>query len=122
MTDQQPPQSETVDELLALLADDRSRSLLRHLRDSPDADASLHHLADQVGDADEEQVRSHLHHSTLPRLADAGVVEYDHERNTVRYQGNETLEELHDAVTELETGPDARLQMESEARTDADAQ
>lgn len=39
-----------------------------------------------------------LHHFHLPKLADAGIIEYDSRGNTVRYRGGDILEEFMNAV------------------------
>jgi len=44
---------------------------------------SEHHQLDE----DETAVAISLHHSTLPKLADAGLLEYDPQSNTARYSG-----------------------------------
>jgi hypothetical protein len=46
----------------------------------------------------EETLRAQLFHVDLPKLDDAGVVSYAREAGTVEYTGEETVEELLDAV------------------------
>ena len=41
-----------------------------------------------------DQVRISLLHIHLPKLADYGVIDYDHRSQVVRYQGESMLEEL----------------------------
>jgi len=40
-------------------------------------------------DEDETDIAISLHHSTLPKLDDAGLIEYDPRSTTVRYRGYE---------------------------------
>ena len=39
-----------------------------------------------------------LHHKTLPKLADAGILEYDPRQHDVRYTGHDGLESLLDQI------------------------
>lgn len=48
-----------------------------HLVESPRTDV----------DADADTVAAYLHHSTLPKLAESNVLEYDPRSNTARYRG-----------------------------------
>jgi hypothetical protein len=41
-----------------------------------------------------------LQHRTLPRLDGAGVIDFDRRTDTVRYHGNELVEELLDFVAD----------------------
>lgn len=38
---------------------------------------------------------------TLPKLADAGLVRYDSEARTVRYEGNQSIEARLDAIERI---------------------
>ena len=49
-----------------------------------DAYISAQHQSDE----DETDIAISLHHSTLPRLADTGLIEYDPRSHTVRYTGS----------------------------------
>ncbi|WP_232703211.1 DUF7344 domain-containing protein [Halobacterium wangiae] len=103
MEQQRPHDPETKDELLTLLADYRRRTVLSYLRASPGDEASLRELSKRVRQQcpnDEDDVRVHLHHSALPRLDAAGVVDYDARENTVQYLGGEELEAIIDAVAD----------------------
>lgn len=85
--------SRPIDDLLAALSDPERRLTLAVLR-SRDADAvELEELATAVADRldradgdgpDAEDVALRLHHHGLPKLADAGVVDYDPRTETVR--------------------------------------
>lgn len=65
------------------------RAVLQYFRSHPTEVATVDDLvafvrdADQP-DADETGIAIHLHHAALPRLADAGLVDYDARSNTAR--------------------------------------
>jgi len=88
-----------VDEVVASLASERRRVLLRVLRarDEPMTMADLARTVtarapDQDADADTvERVRASLHHRDLPALDDAGLVEVDPHDGTVSYVGHPLL-------------------------------
>ncbi len=87
--------------MLSILSDPYCRSLLLFFDSTTENAISIQELATAITLADEtEQTRVHLQHSTLPRLEDAGLVEYDSRSDTVRYHGEQGVEELLDAVTE----------------------
>ncbi|AHG04953.1 hypothetical protein HALDL1_16145 [Halobacterium sp. DL1] len=95
---------ESKDELLALLADQHRRSTLVYFLESADEVASLRELSAAVSersDTADEEARVQLHHSALPRLDSAGVVDYDAENNTVQYRGHPELETLVGLVAEV---------------------
>jgi hypothetical protein len=41
---------------------------------------------------DEYAIKVHLHHVTLPKLADAGFIDYDPRSETVRYRESDPVE------------------------------
>ena len=100
----------TTDELLELVADGTRRTVLRTLIDREDGRARVDELASivaatagpSVGNCptSHETVRTRLHHRHLPRLAAAGIIEYEEERCTVRYYRNECLEALLEFIEE----------------------
>lgn len=76
------------DRLLDLLAERRRRQVLETLVDSS-GQLSLDELARAVSDADgsdEHRTRIELHHTHLPKLAEAGVVSYDREALTAELE------------------------------------
>ncbi|PSP83916.1 hypothetical protein BRC83_06605 [Halobacteriales archaeon QS_1_68_17] len=84
-----------VDAGLALLADVRRRELVDYLSTAGDGTIALEELAEQIGDDDEtDRLRRSLYHRHLPKLAAHGVVEFDAERQAVRYVGHERVEEI----------------------------
>lgn len=91
--------AESVDEALSLLADRRRRYALYHLRDGDGGGIPLGELArgvaaverdtdpDHVPEDEFERVYLGLRHNHVPRLEDAGVVEYDEDDNRVGFVG-----------------------------------
>ena len=88
---------------LELLADVHRRAVVGYCRDEADTRISLERLVsgvicDLTEDFGEElnpvDVRTRLHHVHLPKLAEAGVVDYDPETNVVQYRGDPLVEEL----------------------------
>lgn len=101
----------SVDALLDVLADARRRYLLDFLREQPDNAASFEavakHVITEVGreqgaQPNHDKVQVDLHHKHLPRLADAGVAEYDVQSQMIRYKPNERLEALFDSVLKFQ--------------------
>lgn len=93
----------SLDATFALLADERRRDVVRYFRDAEHDVASLSQLADYRvdrpnGAGDLELARTALHHAGLPKLADAGVVQYDARSETVRYEGAPMAERCLAAV------------------------
>lgn len=100
------PQSSRIDTLLAVLADEERRAIIAHLRETPSATASLDGLTTALAtntDHDQERTRMRLHHFHLPKLADASLINYDMDTNTVEYHGHPALEPLLDSLTEPES-------------------
>lgn len=96
-----------IDDLLLTLADEDCRSVLRYLGSSEHAVATLDELADGVfaqrgPGADREALRITMYHSTLPKLADCGLVDYDERSGTIRYREQPGLERLLALIAELE--------------------
>lgn len=95
----------TVDSLIELVTSTRRRRILRHLAvttetviEREDLAVALH-LEEDVDLASMETVLGHQH---LPKLDDAGVIEYDHRSGTVRPdEALEALIPLLDACADL---------------------
>lgn len=78
------PVRERSDVVHSILTSDERRVAVRALAASGTA-MSVSSLADRIGDSEDEQaVRVRLHHQHLPKMHDAGVVEYDREGAQVR--------------------------------------
>lgn len=90
---------ESLDESLTLLANSQCRAILEYFHNSSENVASVEDLADEISDNREaEQTVIRLHHSTLPKLADAGIIEYDTRSQTVRYRSDSELESLQNHI------------------------
>lgn len=96
-----------LDRLLSALADAQRRQVLDCLVSAREDDVTVGELAEQVErrgpGTDPEQVAVRLHHATLPRLDDAGLVDYRPESKVVSYRGDglrDGARELVAAVTE----------------------
>lgn len=91
------------DDLLALLATKEYRDTLSELRTRAGDVTSLTTLAADTptrASAGTAVTALRLHHMILPKLADAGLVQYDSDERTVRYRGNEAQEALLDRIQE----------------------
>lgn len=98
------PASETpsLDQVFDLLADRRRRYALYYLYDTTDGVATVGELADHVMALEDESaepedrrlaVLTALEHVHLPKLEDAGVLEYDKRSSSIRYWGQPSLDE-----------------------------
>lgn len=96
-------ENSSLDEIHRLLSEERRRCLVSHLASRADASAATDELVDAVVERESPRpgpanhrtrVEIDLTHVHLPRLADAGVVEYDPVAGTVQYTPSKTLEAL----------------------------
>lgn len=97
------PDETSLDELFALLANERRRRIVYFFEQS---DVDVRHL-DDLAEAvswetagSESEVRTELHHVHLPKLAAFGAVTYDAQAGTVRYEGDPRLRRCLMAVKE----------------------
>lgn len=76
----------SLDTLLSIMADKyRRRLLLALLEHNPQDDEDTHLPADvSLEDEELEALQVHMTHKHLPKLAAAGVIEWDQEANAVR--------------------------------------
>ena len=73
----------SLDVAFDVLADSNRRDILSYFTTGPDQ-ADLQDLVDYVGTANENRhTATTLHHLHLPKLAEAGLIRYDHERKMV---------------------------------------
>lgn len=103
------------DDVFDLLAATRRRYAIHYLSKTDDGVATLEDLVDAVaswetetspGDVPDDfrrRVEASLHHTHLPKLADANIIDYDSRSESVRYWGQPVLEEYaeHTAAMEL---------------------
>lgn len=86
---------ETIDDQLSVLTNELHRTIVlyfcRHSTETATTDDIADYIRDQQ-DTELSNLEVRLHHVILPRLAKAGVLEYDSRSNTVRYRRQPTLE------------------------------
>lgn len=86
-----------LDALFEVLADRERRCILECLEENDDDIAAFSDLIERVADsedptdAERERIAVSLHHTHLPKLADADLVEYDTRSETVRYRGGSVV-------------------------------
>ncbi|UPV99114.1 hypothetical protein M0R88_11310 [Halorussus gelatinilyticus] len=102
-----------LDELFEVLADGNRRRLLGYFDDNADDVAAfsdlVEHVADEsvaVSNDDHKRVAVKLHHTHLPKLEDANLVEYDPRSETVRYRGGPAVGEWVEMARAYESGSD----------------
>lgn len=105
---------ERLDALLRALANEHHRQVMWYFQTVEDDVAAVTDLidyvvAEQSGDTTREQVETTLHHVTLPKLADLGVIKYDARSQTVRYYGSSTLERLLTVIDEADQIPEQTM-------------
>lgn len=103
-------QTVSTEEALALLSDGRRRQVLRHLIGTGGSAVELTGLIDGITSGEPRvegeygpaahRVRTRLHHVHLPKLAEAGIVEYDPQSATVRYHRSVRIERLLSVVAD----------------------
>lgn len=98
--------SDRLDAQLAALASTECRYVLYYFQRGADDAASISELAEfvaeNVGAESRERVATRLHHRTLPRLVDAGALDYEAREGRVRYRGGPGLEELAALASAME--------------------
>lgn len=121
-----PPMESTLDQWFTLVAGHRCRQLLTILQHLPDTPVTVpelvHHLCNATAEsvsvtAVRDQLECELHHSLLPRLADADLVAYSPDKGEIRYVPHAAFESLlarlpvdiHPSISQdqsvAETGP-----------------
>ena len=94
-------ETKSTESLLEALIDEERRNVITYLSDASGNVATRTELADYVSEhcpdtRDEAQVAIRLHHVSLPKLAEAGVLEYDPRSEAVRYYPDTKVENLLD--------------------------
>lgn len=91
----------SLDAILSLLSDRHRRDLLRYLIESEDDTCTHDKCIGYITRQEErrrgerpghDEIAAALHHIHIPKLSDAGVVEYDGRSQEIRYWGNDRLE------------------------------
>lgn len=100
-----------VDAVFEILADGWRRHLLYYLIEEAGGTAEVPELADHLcsvgagpASADAERVLTELHHRHLPRMDDAGLVDYEHRRGSVRYLQDSLVEDCLARVAARDLG------------------
>lgn len=97
--------------VLRLLAPERRRAVMRALMEEPNAThriddivTAIQQTYDDLPDATTKRtyLRSSLHHTHLPKLDDAEVVEYDPGDGTVQYRGDPLIEQWVDRIERID--------------------
>jgi len=101
--DQSNSGSIPIDELFDALARTDRRAVIRFFREESTEEVTLDALVTGIvdgsyWDTDKSHARLCLHHSTLPKLADTGILDYDPRSKTVRYRGQPAVEQLLDTA------------------------
>lgn len=96
-----------LDSILEIFAGRRRRLVIEYLRDASDGEASYSGLVDFVlrhsdTQQESENIRSQLHHVTLPKLEEADIIEYDRRSATVRYDPCSTVDDLAEYIEDIE--------------------
>lgn len=101
----------TLDELHSSLASERRRLVLSYLVTHSEVALSIDDLVDVVvgcetphvgPQSQRSRIEIDLYHVHLPKLADAGVIDYDPVAETAQYVGSEQLDSLLTAELEWE--------------------
>ncbi|WP_137286425.1 DUF7344 domain-containing protein [Halorussus salinisoli] len=91
-----------LDRTLVALSEERRRLVLQYFRNASDDVATMADLADYVANrtesSDFEYVSVALHHKDVPKLEEAGLIEYDSRSETVRFVGSEFVYSLLDSA------------------------
>lgn len=98
-----------LDESLNLMANENVRNISYILRETDEDQISNQKLTEEMlerGAIEEENIGNFeisMHHNYLPRLEEAGLIDYNNKESTVEYNGApDQMEELLDAVKKLE--------------------
>ncbi|WP_232703254.1 DUF7344 domain-containing protein [Halobacterium wangiae] len=85
------------------MATEDRRWVLEYFQSSGDDVASIDELVDSLDHCDDrERTALGLHHRTLPKLADLGLLDYDSRTETVRCYGHPLLSKHLDGDAERE--------------------
>jgi len=101
---------DSLDSSLTLVADQHRRRLINHLRHNGNGEVRIDNLVDQLHQAEpaaidgrqktRNQLAIQLNHIHLPKLANHGVIDHDHERGTIEYQPDKQIETVLEGLPE----------------------
>ena len=98
-----------LDKCLELVADRNRRRIIQHLRYVAGREVDIDTLIDYLHDSEpisvadqhsRNQTSIQLHHDHLPKLEYHGVIEYEPEREVVRYRSDAEIESILDSLQE----------------------
>ncbi|MFO8116143.1 MAG: hypothetical protein R6U01_12455 [Halorubrum sp.] len=108
------PMRYSFETLLELVTSPRRRTLLYNLKSQSAEEIPLDQLVEEVHSIDRslpvrdapsrEKVRMELVHVRLPRLQDAGIIQYDADSEVIHYTKNQVLEAFLRYVETIEVG------------------
>ncbi|RQG91567.1 hypothetical protein EA462_06325 [Natrarchaeobius halalkaliphilus] len=102
-------QTVTTEVALELVTDQCRQQILHHLIENEDGAVDIDELVDRINSANVRTERPHrspshlkmtLYHAHLPKLAEAGVIDYDAQSDTVRYHATTRVEKLIAFITD----------------------
>lgn len=101
-----PERDTTLDAAFDALANRQCRVLLKHLADGDDDAIVVADLAAELADdeVDETRLRTRLHHNVLPKLAHAGLVDYDADRGLVQYRPDSRYDGVAETLASFDSG------------------
>ncbi|MFC4247278.1 hypothetical protein ACFOZ7_09755 [Natribaculum luteum] len=103
------------DTILSVVANEHRRAILNVLDNAPDKtleyDALVDHVADRIRDENTEylsdehrqRVRIALHHTHLPKLDEAQIIDYEAETGHVQFVGGELAQKILTLVEPYDT-------------------
>lgn len=99
--------SASLDSVLEILAEERRRLVVRHLRNTSNGVASCEELVDYISthyseEQNAENIKIRLHHIDLPKLDSAGLIEYDSRSNTARYHPHPQVDALVEFIDTID--------------------
>jgi len=104
----------TIDDVFDLLANADRREVCLYLMDQEAGVVTVDRLVSALCDPDSEKDPRRygidLHHRHLPKLADAGIIDYDSRSNTARYWGQPTVEKWAEHVEVVDRNADTPQQ------------
>ena len=99
----------SIETVFQILRDERRCDICRFLVTDAPGVVTVDEIADELADDERDRRRLALncHHRHLPKLDDAGLIEYDPRSNTVRYWGQPTLEKWLEHLDHVDGRPEA---------------
>lgn len=96
------------DAIFHLLSDHCRRQIVGILQDMSESYVAFEELCDHLSrqnGADRDEIVIRLHHTHLPKLHEAGVIDYDPNEKLVRYLGNPHVDALLEHVSARQPHP-----------------